>query len=92
MFYWIIYQVFNFLGEIGLGLLSEQAGESIHREFILYWNPFKAKSIENSNYLMKSKTAVVEFSSQHLQAVVLSIKFLKNIKLSLKQKVASKKY
>ena len=30
-----------FLNNSGLGLWSEQAGESIHREFIKFWNKYK---------------------------------------------------
>ena len=46
----------------GLGLWSEQAGESVHHEFLKFWRRYK----KNSTYLPSLKKAVVSFSSQHI--------------------------
>ena len=60
-------QCLNFLGENeGLGLWSEQAGEAIHREFLIFWNRRKVKSMENPFYIIRLKKAVVQFSSDHI--------------------------
>ena len=56
----------QFLGDAGLGLWSEKAGESIHREFLKFWNKYKISNIEDPGYGEKLKRAVVEFSSMHL--------------------------
>lgn len=50
----------------GLGLWSEQAGESILKEFLIFWERFKINIIEDENYGNQLKRAVVEFSSQHI--------------------------
>lgn len=56
----------HFLGEDGLGKWSEQAGESVHRVFLRFWNKYKVNQIENPIYSIQLKKAVVEFSSQHI--------------------------
>lgn len=56
----------HFLGNDGLGLWSEQAGESIHREFLKYWGRYKINNIEDKNYKAQLKKAVIEFSSTHI--------------------------
>ena len=50
----------------GLGLWSEQAGESIHREFLKYWLRYKINIISDSTYGERLLKAVVEFSSRHI--------------------------
>ena len=50
----------------GLGIVSGQAGESVHREFKLYWNKYKINSLSNPLYAQHLKNAVVEFSSKHM--------------------------
>ena len=50
----------------GLGLWSEQAGESIHREFLTFWNKRKINMIDNPLYVIKLKETVIEFSSKHI--------------------------
>ena len=50
----------------GLGMVSEQAGESIHRVFMTYWNRYKINLISDQSYPERLKRAVVEFSSRHL--------------------------
>lgn len=50
----------------GLGLWSEQAGESIHREFLKFWDRFKINIIDDPTFSARLKKAVVTFSSQHL--------------------------
>lgn len=50
----------------GFGLWSEQAGESIHHEFLIYWNRYKINSMEDPSYVFQLQMAVVEFSSRHL--------------------------
>ena len=50
----------------GLGLWSEQAGESVHREFLLVWNKYKLNSLSNPLYEHSLFKAVVEFSSNRL--------------------------
>ena len=50
----------------GLGLVSEQAGESIHRVFLKNWNRYKIDLISDSSYPERLKKAVVEFSFRHL--------------------------
>lgn len=53
------------LGGKGLGLYSEQAGESVHREFLKYWGKYKVNKIDDPQYISRLKRAVVEFSSKH---------------------------
>lgn len=55
-----------FLNGSGLGLYSEQAGESIHHEFLLSWNRYKINNINSEKYLPQLKRAVIEFSSKHV--------------------------
>ena len=55
-----------FLNNSGCGLWSEQAGESIHREFIKYWNKYKINLIEDVTYGTRLKRTVVEFLSSHM--------------------------
>lgn len=52
--------------EEGFGVWSEQAGESIHREFLKFWNRRKLNNIMDPNYPVKLKDAVVDFSSKHI--------------------------
>ena len=59
-------QCLTFLDTSSLGLYSEQAGESVHSEFLNYWNKYKIKNIDNLNYPVYLKKAVVEFSSAHI--------------------------
>jgi hypothetical protein len=56
----------HFLGKRGLGLWSEQAGESIHREFLKYWERHKINMIDDPGYGTRLQKAVVEFSSRHI--------------------------
>lgn len=56
----------QFLNNNGLGLWSEQAGESIHRDFLTFWNRYKIKNLEDSSYGLRLKKAVVAFSSFHI--------------------------
>ena len=35
---------------LGLGVVSEQAGESIHREFLKYWEWYKIKILSDASY------------------------------------------
>ena len=53
-------------GNRGLGMVSEQAGESIHRVFLTYWNRYKINLVSDPSYPERLKRAVVEFSSRHL--------------------------
>lgn len=50
----------------GLGLWSEQAGESVHSKFLKVWERFKMNSIEDPNYIKRLKKAVVAFSSGNI--------------------------
>lgn len=52
--------------ECGLGLYSEQAGESIHREFLLYWKKRQINSMKNPLYGKNLLKTVIEFSSKNL--------------------------
>lgn len=56
----------HFLNGDSLGLWSEQAGESVHREFLKYWSKYQVNNLESENYCTQLKRAVVEFSSRHL--------------------------
>lgn len=56
----------KFLSGFGLGDWSEQAGESVHREFLKFWNRYKINIVKDSAYPDKLKKAVVAFSSQHI--------------------------
>ena len=38
------------LDQNGLGLWSDQAGESIHREFLIYWRRYEINSIDDPPY------------------------------------------
>lgn len=49
-----------------LGFWSEQSGESVHREFLKYWNRYKINSINDESYSPRLLKAVVEFSSLHI--------------------------
>ena len=55
----------HYLHGASLGLWSEQAGESIHRVFLKYWEKYKTNNIHDPAYGDKLKRAVVEFSSRH---------------------------
>lgn len=59
-------QSLDYLSDYGLGVWSEQAGESVHREFLKFWERFKIVMIENDRYPEKLLKAVVEFSSRHI--------------------------
>ena len=50
----------------GLGLWSEQAGESIHREFLKYWDSYKINLLSDPSYGERLMKAVVEFYSRHI--------------------------
>ena len=50
----------------GLGIWSEQAGESIHRIFLKFWDKYKMNNMYDPAYEVRLKRAVVEFSSHHL--------------------------
>lgn len=56
----------HFLDKNGLGLWSEQAGESVHREFLSNWSRYKINSIDDPSYSRRLKQAVVEFSSERI--------------------------
>lgn len=56
----------HFLNGASLGMYSEQAGESVHREFLKYWAKYQINVLEQENYCKQLKKAVVEFSSRHL--------------------------
>lgn len=56
----------HFLNGASLGMYSEQAGESVHREFLKYWSKYQINYLESDNYVHYLKKAVVEFSSRHL--------------------------
>ena len=47
----------------GLGLWSEQASESAHREFLKFWERRKVNLITHISYPQKLKEATLEFSS-----------------------------
>lgn len=53
-------------GNNGLGLWSEQAGESIHREFLKFWEQYKINVLEDFTYAMRLKKAIIAFFSQHI--------------------------
>ncbi|CAH1110507.1 unnamed protein product [Psylliodes chrysocephalus] len=50
----------------GFGLWSKQVGESIHREFLKFWNIRKFNNLDDSDYLLRLKAAVVDFSPKHI--------------------------
>ena len=50
----------------GLGIVSGQAGESIHAEFKIFWEKYKIKTLDNPRYGVHFKKAVIEYSSKHL--------------------------
>ena len=50
----------------GLGIWSEQAGESIHREFLTIWNKYKINTIDDERYAEQLLKAVVAFSSNRI--------------------------
>jgi hypothetical protein len=50
----------------GLGVVSGQAGESIHQEFKIFWAKYKINSLDNPLYGDHLLRAVIEFSSKHL--------------------------
>lgn len=56
----------HFLNGNSHGKWSEQAGESIHREFLKYWSKYQVNDLKAENYCSQLKRAVVEFSSRHL--------------------------
>lgn len=56
----------RFLNNTGLGLSSEQPGESIHRDFLKYWNRYKMNNLTDSRYGIQLHKAVLNFSSTNL--------------------------
>ncbi|CAH0552491.1 unnamed protein product [Brassicogethes aeneus] len=50
----------------GLGKWSEQAGESVHREFLSFWEKHKINLINDPSYSQRLKAATVQFSSFHI--------------------------
>lgn len=52
----------HFLNGQSLVLWSEQAGESVHREFLKYWEKYQINNLASPNYCNQLKKAVVEFS------------------------------
>lgn len=56
----------HFLNGDSLGVWSEQADESVHREFLKYCSKYQVNYLESKNYCNQLKRAVVEFSSRHL--------------------------
>lgn len=51
----------------GLGIWSEQAGESVHREFLVYWARQKINFLNTGlSFIKRLKNAVVKFSSEHI--------------------------
>ena len=61
-----IEQCLRFLSGLGLGIMSEQAGEAIHGEFLKFRNEYKMNMIEDPSYIERLQKAVVEFSSRHI--------------------------
>ena len=59
-------QGISLLSNDGLGLWSEQAGESVHREYLKYWERFKINLIDDPSYSSRLKKAAVTFSSRHI--------------------------
>ena len=55
-----------FLGCSGLGLWSEQAGESIDCEFLKFRSRYQINNLDDESYGERLKKAVTEFSSRHL--------------------------
>lgn len=49
-----------------LGLWSEQAGESVHREFKKHWERVKINSISNPRYAEQLRKTTVQLSSHHI--------------------------
>ena len=58
----------HFLGNRGLGLWSEQAGESIHTEFLHYWKRYKI-NLDEDNYGHSLEKAVIDFSADHIKSL-----------------------
>jgi hypothetical protein len=56
----------HYLGGMGLGRFSEQAGESVHREFLKFWEKYKINDINDPKYAENLKKAVTTFCSFHL--------------------------
>lgn len=52
--------------DAGLGYWSEQAGESVHRQFLKVWQRYKMNNIADEQYPTQLLKAVVEFSSLNL--------------------------
>lgn len=63
----------HFLNGDSLGMWSEQAGESVHREFLKYWSKYQINDLNAEFYCSQLKRAVVEFSSRHLLNKELSV-------------------
>lgn len=61
-----VIECLEFLFEYGLGVWSEQAGESVHSEFLKFWSRYKINDIESEGYLDNLFDAVVEFSLRHI--------------------------
>lgn len=56
----------SFLNGSGLGLWSEQAGESVHHDFMKYWSKYILNNIHDVRYGDRLCKAVVEYSSRHI--------------------------
>lgn len=53
-------------GNNGLGCWSEQSSESIHRDFLKFWERYKVNGLHRETYLSNLLKAVIEFSSLHI--------------------------
>ena len=64
----LLYHVPDFCDETssGLGVYSEQASESVHRDFNLIWTDFKIRSLDNPNYDEKLLKAIQIYNSRHI--------------------------
>lgn len=64
--------VFDHVGDycqekgIGLGVLSEHAFESVHRDFLFHWERHKVKDIEHPKFGDRLKKTVCEYNAGHL--------------------------
>lgn len=56
----------DYLHSYGLSVWSKQAGESIHREFLKYWERYKINLITAKEFAQKLLQTVIEFSSRHI--------------------------
>lgn len=56
----------SYLNGTGLGIWSEQAGESVHHDFLQHWNRYLLNNIDDERYGERLCKAVVEYSSSHV--------------------------